>query len=90
MTIDHLLALVHYDVDRHAHITVDTARCTLCPHRDCLTTCPAQCYVLSSEGQMEFSYEACLECGTCRIVCDRDAIVWEYPRGGFGMGFRLA
>lgn len=90
MAVDHLLALVHYDVDRQPHIVVDAAKCRTCPHRGCLNSCPAECYVLSEEGEVEFSYEACLECGACRVVCDRDAVTWDYPRGGFGVGFRLS
>ena len=36
---------------------------------------------------MEFAYEACVECGTCLAVCDRDALDWHYPVGGFGVRF---
>ena len=30
-------------------------------------------------------YAGCLECGTCRLVCDSDNVDWNYPRGGFGI-----
>jgi ferredoxin like protein len=90
MSVTHLLSLIHYEVDRQPHIVVDAGRCRSCPHRACLTTCPAECYLANEKQEVEFSYEACLECGTCRVLCDQDAIVWDHPRGGFGVGFRLA
>ena len=34
-------------------------------------------------------YETCLECGACPIICDRGSITWSYPRGGYGVCFRL-
>jgi ferredoxin like protein len=31
-----------------------------------------------------------LECGTCYIVCERKAFIrWRYPRGGFGVSYRM-
>jgi ferredoxin like protein len=38
---------------------------------------------------VEFAYEACLECGTCLLLCDREALDWQYPHGGYGVRFRL-
>ena len=39
---------------------------------------------------MTFVYAGCLECGTCFVVCDGDAFTrWRYPRGGFGVSFRM-
>jgi ferredoxin like protein len=35
-----------------------------------------------------FSYEGCLECGSCRISCPQGAIHWVYPRGGFGICYQ--
>jgi ferredoxin like protein len=37
---------------------------------------------------MVFNCEGCLECGTCKVVCDRDAVSWRYPRGGYGVRYR--
>jgi ferredoxin like protein len=90
MAVDHLLRLVHFSVDLQPHITVDAESCTSCSHRGCLFTCPAECYTEDREGGVKFSYEGCLECGTCRVVCDRGAVSWNHPRGGFGVGFRLS
>jgi ferredoxin like protein len=36
-----------------------------------------------------FSFEGCLECGSCRMICDRGAIDWTLPRGGFGVCYEF-
>lgn len=52
--------------------------------------CPAGCYVENSAGQVEVAPDGCLECGTCRILCEPSGdIVWNYPRGGFGVLFKF-
>lgn len=40
------------------------------------------------EGHVTFFYEGCLECGSCRFSCDKDAIQWVNPRGGFGICYQ--
>ena len=76
------------DPDR-AHITVDSDICRDCSVRGCLIACPAQLFVLTSEGGILFNYEQCFECGTCYMVCNTEgAITWEYPEGGHGVVFR--
>ena len=52
--------------------------------------CPAGCYAQNDKGQVEITTDGCLECGTCRIVCaETGDVVWEYPRGGFGVLFKF-
>jgi len=35
--------------------------------------------------------DGCLECGTCRVVCSEHRnVLWEYPRGGYGILFNSA
>ena len=41
----------------------------------------------SNEVNIVISFEACLECGTCRIACE--FIDWRNPKGGFGVCFRF-
>jgi len=39
---------------------------------------------------MTFVHDGCLECGTCYVVCQKDAFTrWRYPRGGYGVAFRM-
>ncbi len=90
MIVDDLFDLVSYRVHPEAHIRLERERCRGCSHRACTFACPARCYTYSEEReQVDFAYEACLECGTCLLVCDRDALSWSYPVGGCGVRFRL-
>ncbi|MEM3395263.1 MAG: 4Fe-4S binding protein, partial [Nitrososphaerota archaeon] len=54
----------------------------------CTYLCPAKCYIPTENGIL-FSYEGCLECGTCRIVCPHEAINWDYPLSGRGVQYRF-
>jgi ferredoxin like protein len=90
MITDDIFELVSYDIDEEAHIRVNNEVCRQCPHRACTFVCPARCYQWNEErGRVDFAYESCLECGTCLITCDRGALDWKYPRGGFGVRYRL-
>jgi ferredoxin like protein len=87
---DELFELVSYRIHPEPHIRLNPDNCSGCAHRACTYSCPARCYTYS-EGRerVDFAYEACLECGTCLLVCERDALDWHYPRGGYGVRFRL-
>ena len=90
MITDDIFELVSYRVAEEAHIRVSREVCRGCTHRACTNTCPARCYEWNAEKErIDFAYEACLECGTCLIICDRGALEWHYPKGGFGVRFRL-
>jgi ferredoxin like protein len=84
------LKLNRYSRDRESHIRINTEKCRSCPHRACLTACPAQCYLPHPENTVIFNYQACLECGTCYLICDQGALQWNYPRGGCGVSFRFS
>lgn len=88
MIIDEKISLVRYNVDSEPHIRVKTEVCRACDQPLCLTACPARCYRLENDS-VEFFYEGCLECGTCRIICKLGAVDWDYPRGGFGVCYRF-
>ncbi len=90
MITDEIFELVSYNIDREGHIRINRETCSGCTHRACTFVCPARCYEWSAErGRIELAYEGCLECGTCLLICDRGALEWHYPRGGFGVRFRL-
>jgi len=84
ISVEDKLAVNKYDVDQDVHITVNEAICKSCHGQYCLYVCPADCYKLTGK-RVTFSYEGCLECGSCRIVCNLGAIEWNLPRGGFGI-----
>ncbi|MBB3525796.1 ferredoxin family protein [Rhizobium leguminosarum] len=52
--------------------------------------CPAKCYEVNEIGQVAIVADGCLECGTCRVLCEASGdIKWNYPRGGFGVLFKF-
>ena len=52
--------------------------------------CPAKCYEETETGQVEITSDGCMECGTCRVLCEATGeIEWNYPRGGFGVLFKF-
>ncbi len=83
------MATVRFDVSPNAHITVDGAKCQDCSVRGCISACPANLFVPTSDGGIVFNYEQCFECGSCYIVCNVEgAVTWAYPEGGHGVVFR--
>lgn len=90
VNINHRLKHNRFNLDREAHIKVDFARCRACPHHVCLTACPARCYLHHPVDGVTFNYENCLECGTCYLLCDQNALTWNYPRGGCGVSLRFS
>lgn len=60
-----------------------------CREQACTVCCPAGCYA-AEDGAVTLITDGCLECGTCRIICDQHRnIAWEWPRGGFGILFKF-
>lgn len=76
--------------DSESHIVIDSAKCTAnCKERFCIRVCPAALYEFNEEaGKMVVEFAGCLECGTCLVACDKGALSWRYPRGGFGVQYR--
>lgn len=52
--------------------------------------CPAGLYRRDDQGNCQFDYAGCLECGTCRII-GKDSVLekWEYPIGTMGVEYRF-
>lgn len=86
---EELLGINKFVVDeKEPHIILDKTICAKCKDKPCLVVCPAVLYTLK-DGEINFDYAGCLECGTCRVVCEDKGIVrWVYPRGTFGVAFR--
>jgi ferredoxin like protein len=52
-------------------------------------TCPAGLYSMNNDGKIELSQDGCLECGTCKIACGEEVLLWRYPEGASGVQFRF-
>lgn len=86
-SIEDKLAVNKFDIDKERHIQIKEDICRTCEGHPCTYACPADCFKLR-ENHITFSYEGCLECGSCRIVCDKEAIEWALPRAGFGICYQ--
>lgn len=55
-----------------------------------INACPAGLFSLTPEGDLRVDYRGCLECGTCRLLCDESTLQqWRYPPSGFGITYRF-
>jgi ferredoxin like protein len=54
-----------------------------------ILVCPAGLYSENEKGEVELTIDGCLECGTCRIACGPEVLLWHYPNGGSGVQFRF-
>lgn len=78
------------DTDRPHIRMIDPAKCITCEGKACTICCPAGCWMIQEDGKrLDLVVDGCLECGTCRLVCDEDNVDWNYPRGGFGVLFKF-
>lgn len=82
--IEFKLAADTFELDRDNHIRINTEMSHHCETMACLYVCPAGCFKLR-DGHITFSFEGCLECGSCRIACGNQAIIWSLPKHGFGI-----
>lgn len=61
-----------------------------CETQACTWACPAACYTVGEDRSVTISTDGCLECGTCRLVCNEHFNVeWSYPRGGYGVLYKF-
>ena len=92
LSVPERLARVRFVTDEdESHIVVNQAIAKATGTGKVLVAvCPAQVYREEADGTISVEYAACLECGTCRIICDEHRNVdWEYPRGGYGILFKF-
>lgn len=87
--IDDKLFKVKYTCDSESHIKPDFEKCKTCKSKICTIICPAKVYEWDEEKQKLFvGFENCLECGACRIGCEKKCIDWKHPKAGFGVTFK--
>lgn len=95
MSMDDRLAVNRFNSDdHHSHIMVDKENCKSCKHRACTYCCPAERYKWDGINNiLSFDHVGCLECGNCRLVCERllqgvEGYSWNCPPHGIGIIFR--
>jgi len=86
-TIEEKLETVKINADSESHLIIDKETCRKCKTKVCLYICPAKVYNEDEQNStIIVNYENCLECGTCKIACDK--IEWRYPRAKFGVSYK--
>lgn len=55
----------------------------------CTRLCPAGLYSVDDQGNILLSTDGCLECGTCKIICGDEVLIWNYPKGAIGVQYRF-
>lgn len=95
LSMDDRLSKNRFDSDDHnPHIIVDRTACKTCQHRACTYSCPAERYKWDKANDvLSFDHVGCLECGNCRLVCERlnkgeKGYSWNYPKYAKGIIFR--
>lgn len=52
--------------------------------------CPAGLFRQTADGMLEVDFHGCLECGTCRLLCQPQGLErWGYPASGCGITYRF-
>jgi ferredoxin like protein len=89
-SVSERLAANHFKPDEEqSHIDVDQAAARASGAGPLLVRiCPAHVYSLHADGTIGVTYQACLECGTCRVLAPAGVLRWHYPRGGLGVSYR--
>ena len=75
------------DDESHIVVNQEIVKATGCG-KAMVACCAAHVYTEEPDGTLSVEYAACLECGTCLAVAAPGALMWHYPRGGFGIQFR--
>jgi len=87
--VESKLFLARYKVDEISHLTIlNKDTCLKCKIKPCIIVCPADVYKWE-ENRLIVSYDNCVECGSCKIVCPYSNIVLRFPRYGKGIGYRF-
>ena len=89
MNINEKLSTLKYNKDTESHLEVNNDICTTCKEKFCTHICPANVYEwVENENTLTIRYENCLECGACKIACERINIQWRYPNADYGIKYK--
>jgi ferredoxin like protein len=83
------LGLDVFKHDKEPHIKIKPGMEKDARLKKAVLLCPAGLYSENAAGEVEFTIDGCLECGTCRIACGTEVLDWNYPNSGCGVQFRF-
>lgn len=87
--IDDKLYTVKFKCDTETHLNPDQEQCKKCTAKSCTFVCPANVYSWDEDqDKLIVGFENCLECGACRIACDKCSLEWRFPTAGCGVSFK--
>lgn len=91
MDVEEKLAKVTWYEARETHLDIENEQtCRNCESRACEVICPAEVWVFENGEEIPtIQWENCLECGSCRIACPDQNIVWRNHEGGEGFAFKF-
>ena len=71
--------------DVESHIKTNNDICVLCQGKECTRLCPSNVFSWSKiDDRLIISYESCLECGACKMICPFEVIKYNHPKSGYG------
>ena len=89
MNINEKLSTLKYNKDTESHLEVNNDICKDCKEKFCIRICPANVYEwIEKENTLAIRYENCLECGACKIACEKKNIQWRYPNADYGIKYK--
>ncbi len=68
-------------------IRIDGEKCTGCG--DCAKVCLAGCFGIEKRKAFVKGLDQCMECASCWYVCEQEAILFSWPKGGTGFKTRF-
>ena len=90
MNIDDKLNKLKYNCDVNSHLLPEQDKCLNCQSKICTVICPANVYEWDeNNNKLIVNFENCLECGACKIACEKNCIKWSYPKSGKGVTFKF-
>ncbi len=88
-SIQDKLANIKYNCDSKSHLILDQEKCKNCKEKTCTFICPANVYEYNEQlDEITVVYENCLECGACKLVCEKKSIEWHWPKASCGVVFK--